>query len=156
MTPFVDGLLAAPLGVTLLPELERAARPDPPPLDRMADTDADAVERAAAGIARRAVRDHVRRHLVPDWASVATEVDGVHLSWAGVLTAEGCVTDLGDGDVAMLRYWKGERTHWLNDVLGEPVPLGPPPVEHPVDVRTDVRRATQDLDVIRVRLNRGR
>lgn len=104
---------------------------------------------------QRAARTEIRRHLVPDWASVAAEVDGVHLSWAGVLTSEGCITDLGDGDVAMLRYWFVECTHWLNDALGEPEPLGPPLVDNPADVRTDARRAAQDLEVIRVRLSRA-
>ncbi len=66
------------------------------------------------------------RHLVPDWAAVAHDYDGVHLSWAGFLTAEGFVSDLPDRGVAMLRYWSSERTLWLRDVFGEPGPLGPP------------------------------
>jgi hypothetical protein len=69
---------------------------------------------------QRAARTEIRRHLVPDWGSVAEHYDGVHLSWAGFLTSEGCITDLGDGDVAMLRYWFSERTHWLADVFGTP------------------------------------
>jgi hypothetical protein len=35
---------------------------------------------------QHAVRDHVERHLVPDWGAVAADYDGVHLSWAGFLT----------------------------------------------------------------------
>ena len=79
---------------------------------------------AAAG--QRAGRTTVRRHLVPDWRRVADVHDGVHLSWAGFLTTEGCIVDLGGGDVAMLRHWGSERTHWLADVFGDPEPLPPP------------------------------
>lgn len=79
---------------------------------------------AVAG--QRAARTSVGEHLVPDWQSVADEYDGVHLSWAGFVTAEGCIVDLGGGDVAMLRYWFSERTLWLADVFGEPRP-GPEP-----------------------------
>lgn len=69
---------------------------------------------------QRAARTRIRRHLVPNWRSVAERYDGVHLSWAGFITSEGCITDLGTGDVTMLRYWFSERTHWLADVFGEP------------------------------------
>jgi hypothetical protein len=69
---------------------------------------------------QRAARTAFRRHLVPDWRSVAERYDGVHLSWAGFITSEGCITDLDGGDVAMLRYWFSERTHGLADVFGEP------------------------------------
>jgi hypothetical protein len=75
---------------------------------------------------QRAARTTIRRHLVPDWRSVSESYDGVHLSWAGFLTAEGCITDLGGGDVAMLRYWSSERTHWLADVFGESNPATDP------------------------------
>ena len=68
----------------------------------------------------RAARESVRHHLVPDWRSVSGQYDGVHLSWAGFITSEGYVVDLGDGDVTMLRYWFSERTLWLADVFGEP------------------------------------
>jgi hypothetical protein len=98
------------------------------------------------------------RQLVPDWAAVAAEFDGVHLSWAGFLTAEGFVSDLGGGDVTMLRYWFSERTLWLRDVFGEAVPLaaphsGIPDVEVGIDVRADTARMEQDLTVLR--LQRG-
>lgn len=72
------------------------------------------------GAPQRAARDSVRRHLVPDWRSVSDRYDGIHLSWAGFITSEGCVIDLDDGDVTMLRYWFSERTLWLADVFGEP------------------------------------
>lgn len=67
-----------------------------------------------------AARDAVAAHLLPDWAAVAADRDGVHLSWAGFLTAEGRVIELGHGAVTMLRYWASERTLWLADVFGEP------------------------------------
>jgi hypothetical protein len=70
---------------------------------------------------QRGARTSIRRHMVPDWRVVGERYDGVHLSWAGFITSEGCITDLGDGDVALLRYWFSERTHWLADVFGEPL-----------------------------------
>ncbi len=69
---------------------------------------------------QRAARASVRRHVVPDWQSVAGQHDGIHLSWAGFITTEGCIVDLADGDVTMLRYWFSERTLWLADAFGEP------------------------------------
>ena len=75
---------------------------------------------------QNAARQGIRHHLVPDWASVAEDYDGVHLSWAGVVTAEGFVNDLGHGDVALLRYWFHEQTLWLADIFGEPEPLPAP------------------------------
>ena len=96
----------------------------------------------------------VGRQLVPDWAAVAADFDGVHLSWAGFLTAEGYVSDLDGDDVSMLRYWFSERTLWLCDVFGEPIPLAAPHsdiagVEVGVDVRHDATRRGQDLTVLR-------
>lgn len=75
---------------------------------------------------QNAARRKIRHHLVPDWASVAEDYDGVHLSWAGVVTAEGFVNDLGHGDVALLRYWFHEQTLWLADIFGEPERLAAP------------------------------
>ena len=103
---------------------------------------------------QRAARTHIRRHLVPDWRSVADHYDGVHLSWAGFITAEGCITDLDGGDVTMLRYWSSERTHWLADVFGEPEPAPPPSSGRPQltnqstganDARTDSDRRRHDV-----------
>ncbi|MFV0259158.1 MAG: hypothetical protein ACK5PP_12015 [Acidimicrobiales bacterium] len=74
---------------------------------------------------QRAARTSIRSHLVPDWRSVAERYDGVHLTWAGLITAEGRISDPGQEDVAMLRYWFSERTLWLSDV-GPPGPLAPP------------------------------
>lgn len=75
---------------------------------------------------QNAARGTIRRHLVPDWTAVAGRYDGVHLSWAGLLTSEGCVSDVEGGDVTMLRYWFSERTLWLNDVFDEPSPMSAP------------------------------
>ncbi len=113
---------------------------------------------AVAG--QHGARISVRRHLVPDWRAVADDYDGVHLSWAGFLTAEGYVSDLGHGDVAMLRYWFSERTHWLRDVFGEPVPLDAPhsdldDVVLGVDVRHDLTRQAQDRAVLRSQRGRS-
>ncbi|MEM9204398.1 MAG: hypothetical protein AAGC53_22375 [Actinomycetota bacterium] len=76
---------------------------------------------AVAG--QHAAVDGMTTHLVPDWAAVAADYDAVHLSWAGLITTEGYVSRLGDGEVAMLRFWFSERTHWLHDHVGDPVPL---------------------------------
>jgi hypothetical protein len=75
---------------------------------------------------QRGVRDRIAGHVLPDWAAVAADYDGVHLSWAGFLTTEGYVGDLVDGSVSMLRYWGSERTLWLRDVFGDPAPLDAP------------------------------
>jgi hypothetical protein len=78
---------------------------------------------------QRAARASIGRHLVPDWRSVAERYDGVHLSWAGFITSEGCITDVGGDSVTMLRYWFSERTLWLADVFGEPGLLPDPAVD---------------------------
>jgi hypothetical protein len=78
---------------------------------------------------QNAARREIRHHLVPDWAAVAEDFDGVHLSWAGVVTAEGFVNDLGHGDVSLLRYWFHEQTLWLADVFGAPEPLPAPSLD---------------------------
>ena len=98
-------------------------------------------------------RASIGRHLVPDWAAVAADLDGVHLSWAGFLTAEGFVSDIGDGDVALLRYWFSERTHWLRDVFADPGPLDAPHCDPDgalvgVDVRHDAIRRAHDRAVL--------
>ncbi|MGC1195005.1 MAG: hypothetical protein WA976_09510 [Candidatus Dormiibacterota bacterium] len=84
------------------------------------------VERLASVPGQHALRTAVGRHVLPDWAAVAREYDGVHLSWAGFLTAEGFVSDLPERGATMLRYWGSERTLWLRDVLGPPEALGAP------------------------------
>jgi hypothetical protein len=103
---------------------------------------------------QHAMRAHVSRHVLPDWAAVSADYDGVHLSWAGFLTTEGYVCDLDAGGVTMLRYWGSERTHWLADVFGDPVPLGAPVLSGSmsgalgVDVGVDDARRAHDLDVL--------
>lgn len=62
----------------------------------------------------------------PTGGNVACEYDGVHLSRAGFITAEGFVSDLGDSAATMLRFWARERTLWLRDAFGEPEPLDAP------------------------------
>ena len=96
----------------------------------------------------------MRHRLVPDWAAVAADYDGVHVSWAGFLTAEGYVSDLDGGDVTMLRYWFSERTLWLRDVFGEPIPLDTPhsdiaDIVLGIDVRNDDIRRAHDITVLR-------
>ena len=59
---------------------------------------------------------------------MSNRYDGIHLSWAGFITGEGRVVDLGDGDVTMLRYWFSERTLWLGDVFGEPLSAPDPQI----------------------------
>ncbi|HVC23359.1 MAG TPA: hypothetical protein VNH82_08060 [Candidatus Dormibacteraeota bacterium] len=86
------------------------------------------VERLASVPGQHALRTAVGRHVLPDWAAVAREYDGVHLSWAGFLTAEGFVSDLPDRGATMLRYWSSERTLWLREVLGRPEALEASPV----------------------------
>jgi len=91
---------------------------------------------------------------------VATDYDGVHLSWAGFLTTEGYVSDLGTGGVAMLRYWASEHTQWLADVFGEPAPIGTPELSGRgkgflgVDVRVDSARRAGDLATLHRLLGR--
>ncbi len=100
---------------------------------------------------QHAVRAQIVGHVLPDWAAVASDYDGVHLSWAGFLTTEGYVGDLYGGGVTMLRYWSSERTLWLADVFGTPAPLGRPELPGSisgVDVRGDDARRAQDLDVL--------
>lgn len=101
---------------------------------------------------QRAARTSMRRHLVPDWRAVSERYDGAHLSWAGFITSEGCITDLDGGDVTMLRYWFSERTHWLADVFGEPEPLPAPWLPYDtlvgVDVTTDEGRRARDHGVL--------
>ena len=101
--------------------------------------DVDGIKHLLTVPGQHAARDQIRTHLVPDWRSVAGQYDGVHVSWAGLISAEGFVSDLGHGDVPMLPYWFSERTHWLNDVFGEPVSLG---ASHPAPVSDDVSDET--------------
>jgi hypothetical protein len=99
-------------------------------------------------------------HLLPDWTAVAEDCDGIHLTWAGFLTTEGFVSDLGDGGVTMLRYWASERTLWLSDVFGEPIPLTAPVFARGrsnyrgADASADRRRRDSDWRFLTARLGR--
>ncbi len=118
------------------------------------------VARLAAVPAQHGVRTTLARHVLPDWRAVASEYDGVHLSWAGFITAEGFVRDLGDRAATMLRFWASERTLWFRDVFGEPEPLDAPSLTGNVsgafgiDVTRDDDRAASDAQEITVRLSR--
>ena len=78
------------------------------------------------------------------------------------MTSEGFVSDLGRSDVAMLRYWFSERTHWLADAFGEPEPLAAPafdldPDDVPflgVDPRADPERRRRDRAILDTTLGR--
>lgn len=76
-------------------------------------------------------RTGVRGLLMPDWTSVATEFDGVHVSWAGFLLAEGNVVDAGDGWLAVLRFWGSEQTVFLADLFDSPEEAGPVNLRQP-------------------------
>lgn len=93
---------------------------------------------------QHAVRVAVDRHVLPDWEVVARDFDGVHLSWAGFLTAEGFVSDLSGGGVTMLRYWGSERTLWLHDVFGTPAPLTPPPFSNRFGMDHEIHESQVD------------
>ncbi|WP_372698830.1 hypothetical protein [Arthrobacter sp. JSM 101049] len=61
--------------------------------------------------------------LIPDFAAVAREYDGVHLTVAGYLTTAGRPLDAGNGRT-ILAGWDPDATYWLADVLrpaGDPV-----------------------------------
>lgn len=108
---------------------------------------------------QHALRDEVTSHVVPDWGALAADIDGVHLSWAGFLTSEGYVSDLGRGGVTMLRYWGSERTLWLNDVFDEPRPLTAPALTSRVsgsvvDVTVDRARRASDGSTLAALLGR--
>lgn len=110
---------------------------------------------------RHAVRTSVTRHVLPDWRSVAEDYDGVHLSWAGYLTAEGFLSDLHEGGVTMLRYWFSERSLWLRNVFEDPVPLPAPALygnsdgDVGVGVTKNAARRESDLRRLATRLGRS-
>jgi hypothetical protein len=116
----------------------------------------DEVRTLAQTTGQHALRTTAFRHLLPDWGAAANDYDGVHLSWAGFLTAEGYVADLGDGSLTMLRYWGSERTLWLNDVFGEAEPLPHPRVtgSRDADGRADAARQRLDREVLDALLGR--
>ena len=109
---------------------------------------------------QNAARVEVGRHVRPDWAAVAADYDGVHLSWAGFISTEGYVCDLEDGAATMLRYWGSERPLWLANVFDDSVPLAQPSMsgriggDRGVDVRSDKARQHQDRAVLTAMLAR--
>jgi hypothetical protein len=61
--------------------------------------------------------------LMPDYAAVASDYDGVHLSVGGYLTAAGRAFPVSGSAATMLAGWDPDLTYWLGDVLE---PAGPP------------------------------
>ncbi|MFN2518477.1 MAG: hypothetical protein ABR604_05435 [Jatrophihabitantaceae bacterium] len=59
--------------------------------------------------------------LMPDWAGVAADFDGVHLTVAGYLTSAGRTLRVGP-EATMLAGWNPDQTFWLNDVLRDAGP----------------------------------
>ncbi len=59
--------------------------------------------------------------LIPDWADVAADFDGVHLTVAGYLTSAGRTLRVGQ-EATMLAGWNPDQTFWLNDVLRDAGP----------------------------------
>ncbi|GAA1842919.1 hypothetical protein ACFQZV_11550 [Microbacterium koreense] len=49
----------------------------------------------------------------PDWAAVAQEFDGVHLTVAGYLTAATRLIDVGDDRASVLAGWAPDSTYWF-------------------------------------------
>lgn len=75
------------------------------------------------------------RWVIPDWARVAEEFDGIHVSLAGYLRSAGTVVDVGDASLveetpslptasntddrtaSLMAGWNPDTTYWLNDVI---------------------------------------
>ena len=53
--------------------------------------------------------------LVPNWGAVATEWDGVHLTFGGLLSCEQARYEDASG-WSMNQFWQIERTWWLNGI----------------------------------------
>lgn len=65
--------------------------------------------------------------LVPDWNALAADVDGVHLTFAGLLTVP-FVEHSSDAGGTMMWSWDTEGTMWLQGAFlraGEPMPPAP-------------------------------
>jgi hypothetical protein len=68
------------------------------------------------------VTGRVGTWLIPDYAAVAAEYDGVHLTVGGYLTAAGRALPMEETDrygaaATMLAGWDPDLTYWLTDVL---------------------------------------
>jgi hypothetical protein len=59
--------------------------------------------------------------LIPDWADVAADFDGVHLTVLGYLTSAGRTLRAGQ-EATMLAGWNPDQTFWLTDVLRDAAP----------------------------------
>lgn len=53
----------------------------------------------------------------PDWAAVAHEADGVHLTVAGYLAAATRLLDVGDGRASVIAGWNPDETFWFGRTL---------------------------------------
>jgi hypothetical protein len=60
---------------------------------------------------------HEGRWILPDWRSVATQWDGVHVSVAGYLSTAGMAVDTGGAAATLLAGWDADQTLWLRDVF---------------------------------------
>jgi hypothetical protein len=54
--------------------------------------------------------------LLPEWAAMSADYDGVHLTVIGFLEATGAVLPIG-GARTTLVYWQPDETYWLNNVV---------------------------------------
>lgn len=54
---------------------------------------------------------------IPDWESVAADVDAVHLTILGYLTTAGRALPMGDATRTVLAGWNPDETFWLTDAL---------------------------------------
>lgn len=72
-------------------------------------------------------RSQLPKLVAPDWNAVGREFDGVHLTAAGVATAQGVLLPLGE-HVTMLWGWDAECTAWLTWPVEEMTLLGAVPV----------------------------
>ncbi|MCX2730641.1 hypothetical protein OOZ19_10345 [Saccharopolyspora sp. NFXS83] len=63
------------------------------------------------------------RWVLPDWAAVAREFDGVHLTAAGYLATAGAAVPVEDDLASVLAGWDPDATWWLTDAA-RPEPVG--------------------------------
>lgn len=61
----------------------------------------------------------IDRQLAPDWAAVAADWDGVHMTFGGLLTCDKTRVASAAG-WSMNRFWDLEQTLWLRWAFGEP------------------------------------
>ncbi|MFF8188537.1 hypothetical protein ACF044_14900 [Microbacterium sp. NPDC016588] len=55
--------------------------------------------------------------VIPDWAGVAREAVGVHLTVTGYLTSAGRIIDVGGGLASTVAGWVPDETFWFRDVV---------------------------------------